>query len=51
LIEAGESGFEYLVIICSNNNFLEAEVDSKKITIELKDPDGKLVKVYTVEGQ
>jgi len=50
-IEAGESGFEYPVIVCSNNNFLETEVDGRKISIELKDPDGKLVEKFTVEGQ
>jgi acid phosphatase type 7 len=48
-IEAGDSGFDYPVIICSNNNYLEAEANDSKISIELKEPDGKLVKRYTVE--
>jgi len=51
LIEAGESGFEYPVIICSNNNYLEAGVNGSKISIKLKEPDGKLVKEYEVDGQ
>jgi predicted phosphodiesterase len=42
-IKSSISGFGYPVMISSNNNYIEANVDEKIITLRLKDLDGKVV--------
>jgi UDP-2,3-diacylglucosamine pyrophosphatase LpxH len=47
-IKAEKSGFNYPVLISSNNNFIEAEVNNESISIILKDIDGNIEKRYTI---
>ena len=48
-IEQNKSGFNYPVIISSNNHFIEAEVTEKGIALTLKDIEGKVEKKYQVD--
>lgn len=47
-INSNKSGFSYPIMICSNNNYVEAETKSEGITVRLKDLDGKIVENYRV---
>ena len=49
-IDAKKSGFGYPVMISSNNNYIEAEVNEKEISLILKDLEGKVEQRYKVEG-
>ena len=49
-IDANKSGFGYPVMISSNNNYIEAEVNEKEISLMLKDLEGKVEQRYKVEG-
>jgi len=44
-----ESGFGYPVLICSNNDYIEASVGKNVIKIDLKNLEGDIVKHYSVE--
>ncbi|RLC26175.1 MAG: hypothetical protein DRH21_02830 [Deltaproteobacteria bacterium] len=48
-IESSKSGFDYPIMISSNNNFIEVEVSKDKALIKLKDLNGKVENRYTVE--
>ena len=48
-ISARKSGFDYQVMISSNNHFIEAEVNEKGIALTLKDIDGKVENKYQVD--
>lgn len=48
-IEADKSGFEYPVMISSNNHFIEAEVGEKRISLRLKDLNGKVGQQHKLE--
>lgn len=48
-IEAKKSGFNYPVMICSHNNYLEVEVIKNRIFILLKDLEGNIVETKIVE--
>ncbi|MDB4581531.1 metallophosphoesterase [Draconibacterium sp.] len=48
-IEAGKSGFDYPVMICSNNDYVEVKVEMDSIKIDLKNLEGKIVEQYLVE--
>jgi predicted phosphodiesterase len=48
-INQSQSGFGYPVMISSNNNYLEVQVNKKEISIDLKDLEGKVVEEYVVE--
>lgn len=48
-IEAGKSGFEYPVMISSNNHFIEAEVNGKEIRLKLKGLDGSVENEYKID--
>lgn len=50
-IKSNKSGFGYPVIISSNNNYIEAQVNKNKLFIYLKDLDGKVVGEYMVEKE
>ena len=45
-IDSDKSGFGYPVLISSNNHFVEAMADEKKISLVLKDINGKVVEEY-----
>lgn len=47
-IDAKKSGFDYPVMISSNNHFVEAEVNEYEIFLMLKDINGKIEKKYQV---
>ncbi|NQU52317.1 MAG: metallophosphoesterase [Bacteroidetes bacterium] len=47
-IKSNDSGFGYPVMISSNNNYIEAQVNKSEISIQLKDLDGKIVDEYVV---
>lgn len=49
-IESGKSGFDYPVMISSNNHFIEAEVDENEISLLLKNTEGKVEKRYVIEN-
>ena len=46
IVEAARVG--YPVMISSNNNYIEAQVNKSEISIHLKDLDGKVVDEYVV---
>ncbi|MCF6357875.1 MAG: metallophosphoesterase [Draconibacterium sp.] len=48
-INAKKSGFNYPVIICSNNDYIEAEVDKTGISIHLKNLDGDIIDEHKIE--
>lgn len=48
-IAADESGFNYPIIISSNNHFIEAEVSTSMIKLERKDVDGNVEKTFVVK--
>ena len=48
-IEDNKSGFDYPVLISSNNHFIEAEVTDKGIALTLKDIDGQIENLYQVD--
>lgn len=48
-VKKEESGFDYPVIVCSNNNYIEAEVNENGISIHLIDLDGQIVDKYVIE--
>jgi predicted phosphodiesterase len=48
-VKPNKSGFDYPVMISSNNNFIEAKVNEQQISIFLKDIDGDIVKHYTID--
>ena len=47
-IKAKKSGFDYPVIICSNNDYIEAEVNETEISIHLKNLDGEIIDEYKI---
>lgn len=47
-IDSNQSGFGYPVMISSNNNYIEAQVNKKVISIRLKDLEGELVDEHDV---
>ncbi len=48
-IESQKSGFGYPVMISSNNNFIEAEVNEEEISLKLKDLNGDIEESYIIE--
>lgn len=48
-IDAKKSGFDYPVMISSNNNYIEAEVTKDEISLILKSVDGQVEKEYIIE--
>lgn len=48
-IESGKSGFDYPVMISSNNHFIEAEANEKEVSLILKNIDGEVEKKYQVQ--
>jgi UDP-2,3-diacylglucosamine pyrophosphatase LpxH len=48
-ISGKKSGFGYPVMICSNNDYVEGEIVKNKISLRLKNIDGKVVKEYSVK--
>ena len=48
-INSIDSSFDYPIMISSNNNFIEAEVDKNQISLLLKDINGNVEKRYQVE--
>ncbi len=48
-IDAQKSAFNYPVIICSNNDYLEAEVDKTGISIQIKNLDGDIIAEHKTE--
>lgn len=49
-IKANKSGFAYPVMISSNNNFIEAQVNEQAISLQLKDLEGKVVDEHKIEN-
>ncbi len=49
-MESNKSGFDYPVMISSNNHFIEAEVDEVEISLSLKDIEGNVEKRYVIEN-
>lgn len=47
-IDASESGFNYPVSICSNNDFTEVKIDGEKIDLTIKDQEGKVVDQHLI---
>ena len=47
-VKKKESGFDYPVIVSSNNNYIEAEVNENRILIYLKDLEGNIVDKYVI---
>lgn len=48
-VNTEESGYGYPVMICSNNDYIEARVELNAVNLELKNLDGEIVKEYIVE--
>ena len=48
-MKPGESGFNYPVMICSNNNFVEAKAERDQVSIKLKNIEGNVVDIFTIE--
>lgn len=49
-IAADKSGFDYPVMISSNNNYIEASVSSEKISLTLKDIEGNIVEEHVINN-
>lgn len=49
-INADNSGFDYPVMISSNNHFIEASVNENEISLVLKDMEGNVEKQYEVKS-
>jgi UDP-2,3-diacylglucosamine pyrophosphatase LpxH len=47
--EAGKTGFDYPLLVNSNNSFVEVEADLQGITATVKDPGGKIINTYTIK--
>ncbi len=50
-IKSNESGFDYPIMISSNNNFIDAVVNRGEISLKLKDLNGEGENKLTVEGK
>lgn len=48
-VKSRKSGFDYPVMISSNNNFIEAQINQQAISLQLKDLDGKVVDQHRIE--
>jgi hypothetical protein len=46
--EAGKSGFDYPLLVNSNNSFVEVIVDQKEIRAVVKDVTGKQLSEYII---
>lgn len=47
-IAPGKTGFNYPVMVCSNNDFMEVKLDSKKLNLKIKDKEGQLVYTQSI---
>ena len=52
-IDSRKSGFGYPIVICSNQDFLEVELNSNSINLKIKGQDGQLVQTQyiTLKGK
>ena len=47
-IKATKSGFDYPVMICSNNDYIETVVNETEISIHIKNLDGEIIDEYKI---